>query len=105
MKLDRNLSTSGKGKYALINLRKIHSDPRTPQDLAFAILQHPECVEFGEVGTENEFFPIKLKDINAESALIAYAMSAGEHDSEYATEIADLASRSGRHHPNCKIPD
>ena len=32
MKLDRNINESGKGKYALINLRKIPSDPRTPEE-------------------------------------------------------------------------
>ena len=47
MKLDRDINPTGKGKYALINMRKINGDPRTPQELAAAILAHPEAVEFG----------------------------------------------------------
>ncbi len=43
MKLDRNEGATGKGKYALIKLREIPGNPRTPEDMAAAILDHPEC--------------------------------------------------------------
>jgi hypothetical protein len=108
MKLDRNLNPSGKGKYALINLRKVSSDPRTPQDLADAILANPEAVEFGAVGSPEEFWPIKLKDLYAADALRAYADAIDvdpQGDDEYAFEVRELARRSGKAHPLCKRPD
>lgn len=108
MKLDREINPSGKGKYALINMRKIPTDPRTPQELAAAILANPECVEFGEVGSPDEFWVIKLKDKYARRALCAYAkavdLDAGG-DQEYSQVVQSLANRSGRFHPLCKMPD
>lgn len=111
MKLDRNNNPTGKGKYALLNMRT-------------------NKVEYGD---ECQFFVIKYKDQFAEAALRAYAHAvraeaAGLQDNadnywdnaecdeaiaerakaaslrEYATEIdgeADLA----RHWPTKKIPD
>lgn len=105
MQLDRNLNPSGKGKYALISLRKIPGDPRTPQELAAAILANPECVEFSEVGGPNEFFAIKLKDENADAGLYGYAGKAIMKDPEYAGEVAEMAARSGHNSPFCKAPD
>ena len=108
MNLDRNINESGKGKYALINLRKIPSDPRTPEELATAILLNPECVEFGMVGDPDEFFVIKLKDRFSRAALSAYARVVEldtEGDKEYLVDLLDLADRSGSAHPLCKRPD
>ncbi len=105
MQLDRNLNPDGKGKYALINLRKIPGFPKTPQELAAAILANPECVEFGEPGTPNEFWLIKLKDRHARPALEAYADSARETDPEFAVVVQELADRSGDRHVLCKEPD
>ena len=108
MKLDRNINKSGKGKYALINLRKIPSDPRTPVELAEAILTNPECVEFGMVGSPDEFFVIKLKDRYASRALAGYAQAVdldAEGDQEYSLEMSKIANRSGLAHPLCKRPD
>lgn len=105
MKLDRNSNPSGKGKYAVISLRKISSNPSTPAELAAAILAHPECVEFGAVGAPDEFWLIKLRDQYAEPALRAYAAAARADDSEYAEQVDALADRSGRYSPFCKKPD
>lgn len=108
MKLDRNINESGKGKYALINLRKIPSDPRTAEELAAAIIANPECVEFGMVGSPDEFWVIKLKDRYASRALIGYAKAVDldpEGDEEYGCEVERLANRSGLAHPLCKRPD
>ena len=108
MKLDRNLNQSGKDKYALINLRKITSDPRTPQDLAAAILANPEAVEFGAVGSPDEFWLIKLKDLYAGAALDGYANAIAVDpagDAEYEIDVRLLANRSGKLHPLCKRPD
>lgn len=105
MHLDRNLSKDGKGKYALINLRKIPGNPNTPEELAAAILANPECVEFGRVGDPDEFFLIKLKDVHAEVALEAYGNSASLFDPVFGGEVLNLASHSGPNHPYFKLPD
>lgn len=89
MKLDRNVNPDGRGKYALINLRK-------------------NTVEWGS--DEDQFFVIKYKDRFAAMALFAYAdavqkqvaawMDAGKVPdtcrelSEYATEIYREAERA-----------
>lgn len=95
MKLDRNINPSGKGKYTVINMRKIPSFPQNAQELAAAILANPECVEFGEVGAPDEFFLIKLKDRYSEAALRAYADAAHPNDHEYAAAIAEMAHEPG----------
>lgn len=105
MKLDRNLNPGGKGKYALINLRKIDGDPRTPQDMAAAITKQPDAVEFGVVGDPDEFWLIKLKDKYAVAALMAYADAASVDDPEYAEQVRDMVRRSGPNSPFCKSPD
>lgn len=105
MKLDRNINPSGKGKYALINLRKIPGDPQTAADLAAAILINPECVEFGRVGDEDEFWLLKLKDKYAAVALSAYADAAAVDDPEYAQQVRELVSRAGPSSRFCKAPD
>ena len=106
MNLDRNIHPNGKGKYALINLRKIPGDPRTAEELAAAILANPECVEFGEVGGPDEFFVLKLKDLFADSGLLGYSHRARiEGETEYAQQVFGLARRSGRLNPWCKRPD
>jgi len=108
MKLDRN---SGRGKYAIVNLREIEriggvGVGHNP-DIAHAlrVLELNDLIEYGEVGTENEFFVIKLKDKHAAWGLSGYALSAVADDPEYAGEIQRLAARSGPNHPNCKAPD
>ncbi len=105
MELDRDINVDGKGKYALINMRKIPTSPRTPQELAEAILKNPECVEFGRVGTEQEFFVIKLKDAFSQVALKAYSNEAYSHDPQYSDRILNLAERAGTDSPFCKLPD
>lgn len=105
MRLDRNTNPSGKGKYAVINLRKIPGDPRNAQELAEAILANPECVEFGIAGSPDEFWLLKLKDEHAEAALYAYAGHALPKDPEYAAEVAGLARCAGRNSLFCKTPD
>jgi hypothetical protein len=105
MKLDRNINPTGKGKYALINMRKIEGDPRTPQELAAAILKNPEAVEFGATGTEGEFFVIKLKDQFADEGLGAYGEAAWPHDREYGEAVLELSRRAGPNSPFCKKPD
>lgn len=85
MKLDRNTSKDGKGKYSITNNRT-------------------GKVEHGDT-PEAEFFVIKLKDKYAQDALVAYANAAAQDDTEYANEVMELALRSGPAHPLCKMPD
>lgn len=86
MNMDRNINPNGKGKYALLNLRK-------------------NTVEWGCVGAENEFFLIKLKDRHAKPALEAYAKSIEATDPQFAAEVRKLAARAGVNSPYCKEPD
>jgi hypothetical protein len=105
MKLDRNKTPSGNGKYAVINLRKLPGNPQTPQELASAILANPASVSFGAAGTEDEFFVLKLKDRYVADALLSYADAADTEDSEYAAQVRELANRAGPNSPFCKRPD
>ena len=111
MRLIRNTRTDGLCKYAIIRLDKIDLnmfDVRNPTDLCDAIRQDPSVIEFGEPNTENEFFVIKLKDINSRAALNTYATNAKagpDGDLEYANDVQELANRAGPNHPNCKVPD
>lgn len=109
MRLDRNIN--GHGKYAIINLREIEriggiAHGHNP-DIAHAlrILEINDLIEYGNLGSENEFFVIKLKDKNASHALQGYAAAALRDDLEFANEVMALALRSGANHPNCKKPD
>jgi hypothetical protein len=105
MQLDRNENPDGKAKYALINLRKVSGAPKTPQELAAAILANPDCVEFGYIGHCDEFWLMKLRDKHAEPALRAYAESARAEDPEFADQVLELADRAGPNSPFCKSPD
>ena len=86
MKLDRNENPDGKGKYALLNLRT-------------------DRIEWGWMGTHDEFFVIKLRDKHAPAALKAYAESIIHDDQEFAEEVMELAMRAGTNNPYCKEPD
>lgn len=112
MKLDRNSSTDGTGKYAVVDLREIRriggvKHGHNP-DIAAAlhILETNGLIEYGGVGTENEFFVIKLKDCYAQNALNGYATTAHlDGEEEYAAEVREMAFRAGPHSPFCKKPD
>lgn len=107
MKLDRNNPTYGRGKYALIPLRKTKA---TREDLKALTFTHPEDgattvpVQFGDTSAQNEFFVIKLQDKNAPDALRAYAMAAEKNgDAELAQQVLELAIKSRS--LNQKMPD
>lgn len=105
MKLDRDTNPDGKGKYVLINLRHLPHSPFNVKELSEMIQVHQVAVEFGEPKTQNEFFPIKLKDKYAQAALKAYADAARPDDPEYADAVEALAKRAGPGSPFCKKPD
>ena len=91
MRLKRNTTEDGSCKYSIIENEK------------------DGHIEHGKPGTENEFFVIKMKDLHARDALIAYAGSVVAEDggkiSDYAADILDLAKRSGKLSKFCKVPD
>ena len=105
MKLDRHNGTGACGKYALIKVRQLNgiTDPEICN--AVKVLDSAGLIEWGRVGDEDEFFVIKLKDINAGNALLGYAASAEDTDPELAADVNSLRTRAGHNSPFCKIPD
>ncbi len=112
MKLDRNIpGNEGRGKYALILLRKLAAyEPEgafaaSPVMDAIALLDREGLIDWGLQGSDSEFFVMRLKDRSARPALLAYAADARSYDSEWAAEVRELAAHSGPSHPGCKTPD
>lgn len=114
MKMDRDVNADGTGKYALVNMREIkriggvkgHHNP----DIAAALhtLELNGLIDYGQVGTESEFFVMKLKDKFSYRGLLGYMKGVElepEPDYEYAKAILDMAGRAGPYSPFCKLPD
>lgn len=106
MKLDRNENPVGTGKYALVNLRKLHG-PGLPMEATAAVqlLADLGVLEWGEVGSHDEFFVMKLKDVFSLEGLRGYAAAADGIDDEWAAEVRELTNRAGINCPWCKHPD
>lgn len=129
MKLVRNTTEDGSCKYALIRLDKIREaiarkdgSPEACSTLLDILISGGQdnegnprritatvpfsVIELGKPGSDDEFFVIKLQDVNAPAALEAYAKSAWLNgDEEFARDVTELALRSGPNHPKCKKPD
>lgn len=107
MKLVRNTTSDGSCKYALLRIDKMLKDGEFTfiQDFLEKYPELKEYIEFGQPHSEEEFFVIKLKDINSTRALTAYVLEADKTDPEFALEVMDLALRSGKRHNSCKQPD
>jgi hypothetical protein len=118
MKLDRNIDGAhGRGKYALLLVRKLPEhlpvSTTSSRDLrsqriwnAIGLLEDEGLIEWGEPGSDEEFFVIKLKDRHSNAGLNAYAQDARIHgDREYGSDVQELADRAGPDHPKCKFPD
>jgi glutamine synthetase len=107
--MDRNMPRNGGvGKYAIANLRTVRSLPVDQRGHAKAMLDGLAAlgvIEWGAVGTEDEFFLVKLKDRHSRPALQAYATSIRDHDPEFAEEVEEMAARAGTQSPFCKEPD
>lgn len=107
MRLDRNTNQKGKGKYALINLRRAapfgdNMDVRA----AFKVLDWHGLIDWGDVGSKDEFFVIKLCDEFSQNALLQYSLTANvEGLREYAQDVLEMAKRAGADSPFCKKPD
>jgi predicted transcriptional regulator len=127
MKLERNINGTGRGKYGLIKTRRLAeiddaaehqrrnvtgiTDMRNQERVRYAIsiLEDAGVIEWGEPGTEGEFFVIKLRDLHARAALTAYcddiAKDSPHHDVEYQKDVRQLSFRAGPDSPFCKKPD
>lgn len=105
MKLDRNCNDGGLGKYALLNLRRLTEKISPEVEAALEVLSRAGVVEWGLVGEADEFFVMKLKDINSPGGLEGYANKAEETDREWASEVREMLPRAGKNSPFCKVPD
>lgn len=97
MRLVRNTSHNGRGKYSIIENSTGIRTESIP-------------------GDADEFFVIKVKDKFARPALLAYADAVDQHAraqidagsirdwTEYANEVRDLADRAGERSRFCKLP-
>ncbi len=112
MRLTRNTTPDGKCKYAIVRLDKLREMESQGQNSfwhdhirsAFAILEGQRLIEYGEPGSKEECFVIKLKDKNAPAALDAYAQAAVKTDQELSDDVHELFERA-RRHPSRKQPD
>lgn len=104
MKLDRHESVSGMGKYALLHLRKARDACSPEVAEAIKLLDNAGLIQWGRVGEDDEFFVMKLKDVNTPSGLQGYAANAALTDVEYAEEVMAMADRAEKH-PGRKVPD
>jgi len=78
MKLDRNINPDGKGRYALIHLRKCTPTIEESGLLGKILICDAEAVSFGNPNGDTpgeQFFVLKYKDKFASEALNAYAGS------------------------------
>lgn len=80
MKLDRNTTESGRGKYALVHLRRLNDLPQEkPSDAgprcaaAITLLKEHGILTFGNENLGEQFFAIKHKDKFAVGGLLGYA--------------------------------
>jgi hypothetical protein len=88
MKLDRNENKDGRGKYALLNLRKLHeiehgsrmdANRRTDIHNAVIHLRNAGLLHYGNEGPDEQFFVMKYKDKFTAPALRAYAEAVLNH--------------------------
>ena len=105
----REITADGHCKYAIIRLDKLpvafaaalseavkcHNNPAISDRHAVLRFEVPtSAIELGEKNSKEEFFVIKLKDVNSYPALISYAESAQNSDSEFALDVFNMAQRA-----------
>jgi hypothetical protein len=106
MKLTRNTTEDGYGKYALIRLDKMRDCGVTIEQLFQQLGPLKKYIELGGIGSADEALVIKLKDINSPAAIGAYASSAFENDdAELSEDVFALLHRAGCHSLFRKKPD
>lgn len=111
MKLDRNINPDGRGKYALVNLRKLHAlqlgGSKNICLEALDELLRLGVLSYGDESPGDQFFVMKYKDKLTPFALRAYAVGAMSQGTiemdEFGREImreAKLAEEASE-----KLPD
>jgi hypothetical protein len=110
MRLIRNTTSDGKCKYAIVRLDKLRKlNGGVPWDYykqALHMLEKEGYLEYGQPGTEEECFVLKLKDHCTPFALFEYAKAAQKAGmpSDYVADVCELAERASNH-PSRKMPD
>lgn len=106
MRLVRNTTQDISCKYVFLRLDKMREDGIDPIAFINILGILSKYVDLGLPGQEDEFFAIKMKDINSRHALEEYANSAMSNgDYELANDVRDLSYRSGFSSPYCHNPD
>lgn len=96
MKLDRNTNRGGRGKYALVNMRKmipiLDASQGTQEDTdkieAFMLLVRTGIITLGNEFPDEQFFVMKYKDKFTAPALHTYAIMV--HSEAFKTNNPDL---------------
>jgi glutamine synthetase type III len=106
VRLERNVSPDGLCKYIAIKVNKLKgARPKNRMELIKALMDaDDDAVVFGEVGSEDEFFLLMLKDENTPEALAAYGRSIFRSDPAMAYDVQEMMNRS-LDHPSRKKPD
>lgn len=95
MRLDRNINPDGRGKYALVNMRKVHeieTDGSRPHPnitaaysrwtevrQALELLKREGVIAMGNESPADQFFVMKNKDMYAAGGLRGYYMAVMDH--------------------------
>jgi hypothetical protein len=79
MKLDRNINKDGRGKYALIQLRKVGPVPAKEVQDAIQLLHDWNIIHWGNESPGDQFFVVKYKDQFALGALEGYCAAIEAH--------------------------
>lgn len=75
MKLDRNMNPDGRGKYALVNMRKL-KEADSYYDGLVSELHEAGILTFGNESPGDQFFVMKHKDVFTTHGLIGYGEAA-----------------------------
>lgn len=101
MRLDRNITSPRRGKYALIKLRVDDVTPRLKIPNLVTVAVAVEAIDLGDTH-ESDFFVIRLRDKYAANALHAYSASCRADDPEFSREVLDLANKAAAMHSKQK---
>lgn len=96
-------------KYSLVKMQKVNAIEdlvvKKEIDMALAVLKNAGVLVDALPSSEDEFFPIMLKDQYAPPALFAYAYAIREYDPDLSASVFMLNMRAGESSPYCKLPD
>lgn len=111
MKLDRNISKDGKGKYALLNLRHLNElESKGATQLwaasvhklateAIKLLSQHMLVHWGNESRSDQFFVLKYRDKFAAPALLAYADAVAEEAKHMLPAVSEVTLKISNGEP------